>query len=503
MQENTNKAIAVNSLLLYIKLIVATICELLVTRFALLALGVSDFGLFTVIGSVISFISVFNTIMISTSNRFLSVAIGKRNSKEINEQFNISLAIHFAISVVTLLLFVPFGDLYILRTLNYDGDISNALSVFHITIFGAVLSFIGVPYNGLLIAKEKFFVYALSNVFLHIFKLAFTISLLYFFENKLLVYALNQGIVTALPTLVYLLYCKKKYPDAVKIHLSREISKYKEVFAFSGWVAYGAFACICRNQGAAVLINSFFNTIMNTALGLANSVGVLINNFANSIAQPIAPQITKSYVSGNISRTENLLVMSTKFTYLFILIISTPFLVAPEWIFSLWLGSTPEYVVYFSVLMIVDALISALNSGISNLIFATGKIKMYQVSINTLRLSAIVLAYIVLKMGCPPPSLLWAYIVVSIIIFFVGQKVFVATTGMDNDILWRNSYAPSIFVTIMLLPVLLIDVDVFPLSKIVIAELYLMTIIYFIGLSKSERDKVKYGIICKMAEKLK
>lgn len=73
MNENTNRAIAINSIILYFKLAIITVTGLLTTRFALQALGVNDFGLFSVIGSIISFITIFNTIMVATSNRFISV----------------------------------------------------------------------------------------------------------------------------------------------------------------------------------------------------------------------------------------------------------------------------------------------------------------------------------------------------------------------------------------------------------------------------------------------
>ena len=77
MRENTNKAIVVNTIILYGRLAITAITGLLVSRFALQALGANDFGIFAVVGSVISFIAIINTIMLSTSNRFIAVAVGK------------------------------------------------------------------------------------------------------------------------------------------------------------------------------------------------------------------------------------------------------------------------------------------------------------------------------------------------------------------------------------------------------------------------------------------
>jgi len=491
MQGNTNKAIAINSIILILKLLLNTICSLLTTRFALKALGIEDFGLFSLLGSVISFIAIFNTIMVATSNRYISVAIGKGDTNIANEQFNICLIIHIFIAVGCLLLAIPLGDIYIYNYLNYSGEISKAIDVFHITIVGSILSFTSVPFHGLLMAKEKFFIFSLTDVICHIIKLIICYLLVFYFNEKLLIYAVTLSVLTVVPTFVYMIYCYSKYPKIVKFNISRDKVKYKEIFYFSGWVSYGAFAVIGKNQGAAIIVNSFFNTVMNSALGLANTVSGLLVSFSSSIAQPISPQITKNYASGNYDRCDDLLIMSTKYTFLATLIISAPFLSNAEWMFELWLGNVPPYVVPFTLYLIIDTLITSLNSGISNLIFASGKIKLYQISINTLRFLSIVAAYITLKMGGPAYSLLWAYIVFSIIIFFVGQFVLHKTLNYDNAKLWKNSYIPSLEVILLFVPIVVVDLKIHPFVNIVLIESYLLFLIYIVGLSIKEKCVVK------------
>lgn len=490
MKENTNKAIAVNSLYLYIRLLIVSICDLLTTRFALQALGIYDFGLFSILGSIISFIAVFNTIMISTSNRFISVAIGRGDVSEINEQFNINLTIHFIIACVTLLLLVPMGDFYIHRYINYSGNIGTALNVFHITIIGSIVSFLGVPYNGLLIAKENFFLYSAAGIVSHAIKLVFAILLLYAFQNKLLTYAIVQGFVSVLPTIIYIVYSTYSYPEITKIKISKNKSKYLQVLGFSGWVSYGAFAMIGKNQGAAILVNMFFSTAMNTALGLANSVSSLLLNFSNSISQPFSPQITKSYIMGNFERTENLLVLNTKYTFFASLLISAPFLTNSSWIFKLWLGVVPDYVVEFTTLVLIENLITSLNSGISVLIFATGRIKLYQIVINTLRLLSILIAYFVLRNEYPATSLLLVYIAISIIIFFIGQYILNKVTGFANSTLLKKSYFPSILITILFIPTCFYHFVSIDVINIVITELYLVLLLFFVGCSSNEKKTV-------------
>lgn len=488
MQENTNKAIAINSVILYVKMGITTICALLSTRFALQALGVVDFGLYSVVGGIISFIGIFNTIMLSTSNRFLAVAIGKGDDEQTNKVFNVNLSIFIAIAILMLVICYPIGDWYIHRYINYEGDISNAMMVFVVSILGSIISSVGTPYNGLLVAKERFIVFSAVEIVSQLIRLIVAWLLLHYFGHKLLIYTITLSLMTALPALVYWLYCEKCFPTIVKWKPVKDKALYKEVFGFSGWVAYGAVAYIAKSQGAALLVNAFFNTMMNTALGIANSINSYVGIFANNVTQPMAPQITKSYTAGNKERTDELLVMSTKFAFMLMLLVGSPFLVAPEWLLKIWLGEVPPYAVSFVVMLIVDQIVGSFNSGISNVIFASGKIKMYQLIVNTLRVLAIVTAYFLLKAGYPAESMLITYIVFSVIMVISIQIILHKTLGYDNMLLVKKSYLPSILIVVFFLPVVLVNLPIHPLLYIVIAVIYLLALEYFIGFNKQERQ---------------
>ena len=490
MQENTNRIIAYNSVILYVRMVLTALCGLFITRIALKALGVIDFGLFSVLGSIITFVSIFNTIMLSTSNRFIAVSIGKGDLNETNEQFNINLIIHIGIAIITLLLAFPIGDWYIHRFVNFDGDLELAVKVFNYSVIGSVISFVGVPYNGLLMAKEKFIVFCSTDVIAHVLKLVGTYSLLFFFSNKLIVFALLQAFCTGIPTLVYWLYCDKHYKEIVRFMLVKNKNKYQEVLSFSGWIAYGAVATVGKNQGAALVINAFFNTVLNTALGIANSVYALITMFAENVTKPIAPQITKSYASGDLDRSIKLLVSSTKYSFLIMFLVSSPLLIDCNWVLHLWLGEVPEYAEQFTKLMIIDALVLSLCSGVSNFIFASGKIWLYQVVINSLRLLSVVVAFFVLKSGFDAEYLLYTYIVFSFIVFFATMWVLKKTLSFNNSILFRGSYLPSLLVVSLFCPVLFFDLPLGGLLKIILALLYLIALIWFVALDKNEKKSL-------------
>lgn len=494
MRENTNQAIAYNTIILYGKMVLSTICALLTTRFALQALGVVDYGLYAVLGGIISFISIFNTIMLSTSNRFIAVAIGKGDLVEINKQFNVNLVIHVSIALLMFVVAYPLGDWYIPRFVNYDGPLSNAMMVYVVSVTGSILSFVGVPFNGLLMAKEKFIVFSLVDVFSHAVKLVVAWILLTHFEQKLLIYTLTMAMMTAMPAAIYMLYCSKNYKQIVKLRIVRDRQMYKRVLGFSAWVGIGAVAQVGRDQGAALVVNAFFNTIMNTAMGVAASVNAYITLFAQNVTQPMAPQITKSYAAGNKERTDELLIMSTKYSYLLTLLVGSIFLAAPEWILGLWLGEVPPYASIFLILFVVNSLVRSVNSGVANIIFASGRIALFQALTSGLNILSVLLGYFVLKGGAPAYYLLVAYIVVSVMMFFVIQFSLKKTLHYNSRSLWKYSYVPSFFTLVLFIPILLIPNFNLTFIKVMVVFLYLCVIEWFVGLSKVERGKIA-GVI--------
>lgn len=495
IQENTNKAIAKNTVILYAKLVITAVCGFLTTRFALQALGVIDFGLFSILGSIISFVSILNTIMVSTTNRYIAVALGKDDIGLANILFNVCLMFHLVIAVITALVAFPLGSWYIHNALNYDGDVSNALFIYNVTVAASIFSFFSVPFSGLLSAKENFWTYCLPSIIGSFIKLSVSILIVYFFTHKLFVYASVIALNALYPPLHYMYYCRKHYKEIVRFALVRNRSLYREIAAFSGWVSYGAVAYIGKAQGAAILVNLFFNTVMNTALGVANSINSIVGEISRSTCQTIDPQITKSYASGNRDRMDFLLVLSTKVTFFVMFVISTPFLVDCEWILSLWLVKVPDFAVIFTILLIIDNLVDSMNAGVKSLIFASGKIMLFQIVPSTLKFISIIVAYFVLKAGAPAYSLILVYIAFSIIVVIANQLILKQTVNFNNRMLFKGSYIPSLIIVLLSLPVFLIN----PLHNHflweIISMIYVSALVFFVGLSRNERGYlVRYAV---------
>lgn len=487
IKENTNSTIAINSIILYVRLIIVALCGLLYTRYSLLALGVDDFGLFSVIACILSFASILNTIMVVTSNRYIAIAIGKGDNNEANISFNINLTIHIIIAILTIAIAIPIGYWYINNYVTYQGNLNSVKEIFNISIIASAISFIGVPYNGLLLARERFLVFCSTDVIASLFKLICTYILIDHFENKLIIYAFITAIMTAYPTIIFIYYCNRNFKEITRFRIVTDTTKYISVIKFSLAIGYGALATIAKTQGSALIINMFFSTAMNAGLAVANSVSSMLQLFANNAQKSISPQIVKSYASGNNSRSVYLVCLASRVTYLLMFAVSIPFIFTPEIIFQIWLKNIPPYAIAFTRLLIVDILILSINAGITDYIYATGKIKIYQIVINTLVALSVVAGFYTLKNGMKPENLFYIFILFSFIIFIIRPIILLKVSKFNIKQLIKESYIPVFIITVLTLPLLIFKPFLNAWALLCITYTYFTFICIRIGLNKKER----------------
>ena len=100
-----NKRIAKNTLLLYFRMFFIMAITLYTSRVVLAALGVEDFGIYNLVAGVVVLFSFLSNAMVTATQRYLSVAIGKGDEKYIQSIFSTSLLSHFILILFIVFLF--------------------------------------------------------------------------------------------------------------------------------------------------------------------------------------------------------------------------------------------------------------------------------------------------------------------------------------------------------------------------------------------------------------
>ncbi len=491
-----NKKIAVNSIFVFIKLVFSSVVSIFTSRWVLARLGIEDYGIYNVVGSIVIFLNVINTSMITTTYRYIAFEIGKGKDGNTNAVFNRSFLMHIGLAILILLLSESLGVFYLNNYMKISPDkLSDANFVLQISILTTIISTISVPFQGLLTANERFSTTTIITIVADVYKILAVLWLTHYNGNALRAYSIIMMIMNCIPLLMYATICYKDYYYVIKWNLQKEWYKYKEMISFSTWILLGAFTSICKHQGAQIIINFFWGTLLNAAFAVANQINHVLQTFSNNISVAANPQITKSYSGGNQNRTINITCVISKISAFILMVIGLPFFIETDFIFNLWLKEVPEYAVSFCRLMTILALIDTLGAGIPALTQATGKIKVFQIVSSIWSLLCLPIAIIAYKFGGKPESITIIYIVSSLI--YVGIRLYLLKMILNFDIKYfiKESYIRILYVLIPMSLLIFIYFKIqidgwMVLVGISVSEIILILLIWILGLSKDERNRI-------------
>jgi len=503
-----NKLIAKNTAILYFKLIITSLIGLISSRFIFKSLGVDDYGLYSIVGSIVVMMAFINTVMISTTYRYIAYEMGCNNKEALNKVFNISFVIHIVLAIIVLIFTEIIGIYYVRHYLNIDTSrIPDAIFILRFSTYATVFSILSIPFQGLVTALERFSIRAIIDILNSILILGTSILLLYYFGNRIRLYAILMMILTLISSSLFAIYCFKNSYEIVRWKFQKDKSKYKEMISFSGWIMIGAAASVGQKSFSAIIINSFFGTILNAAYGIANTVNGIISQFSSSLGQAAIPQITKNYSSGNNDRSIAIAAYISKYTMFLLIIFSIPILLETDFLIGLWLGEVPDYTIIMTKLIIINSLITGLGAGLPALVQATGKIKWFQIILSGTSLISLLIAYILFKIGLPPYYIVISFIATTIINVFLWQILLKRIINFNVKYFIKTAYLKVFYVLLPILP-LFILVNQFDqnlhrfILMVIISVVITLVSIYLFGLDKIEKEKansifkqlkIKYG----------
>ena len=151
-----SKKIATNTIALYVRLGITMIISFFTARVTLQQLGIEDYGLNNLVGSIVSMFSFINGSMGTAVQRFYSIEIGKGNQERLGKVFGVGIFLHIMVAAITFLIAEIFA-IFFLHKMNIPEErMFAAQVVFQISIFSLALNIVNVPYAALLRAREMF-----------------------------------------------------------------------------------------------------------------------------------------------------------------------------------------------------------------------------------------------------------------------------------------------------------------------------------------------------------
>lgn len=488
-----NKRLAKNTLFLYFRMFITLVVGLYTSRVVLNVLGVTDYGIYNVLGGIVAIFATLNSAMASTSSRYITYYLGCGDDKRLKQIFSTVSFVHLAIAVIVIFACETVGLWFFYNHMSIPAErMDVAFWLLQFSFAASFLSMINIPYTSLIIARENMSIYAYISIFDVTMKLLIVFLIRISPVDKLLSYGFLILLVHIADFLLYRCYCIRKYTES---HLMLFFDKplFKELSSYFGWSIFGNLAGAFNTQGVNLLLNVFFGPAVNAARGIAVQVQNIINQFVGNFQIALNPQIIKTYANNDLQRMHKLMFASAKYGFLLLFLLSLPVMIEARYILELWLGIVPEHTVNFIRIILISCMINALANSLTVAAGATGKIRAYSMVVGGFVLLPLPFAYFLLKIVAHPELVFLVVLLFEIVALFLRLQFMRKMVFMSIKEYAVQVIVPSISVVVcsLCIPVALYALlpQTFFNVLIVIASCLMATLlfVYAIGLKHNER----------------
>lgn len=393
------------------------ILALYTSRVILEILGETDFGVYNVVGGVVTMFSFLTSTLASASQRYLSYDLTSNNPQKLRETFGLIMLTYILMSLLSVILIESVAVWFVNKKMTIPIDRLNAANwVLQISILTYIAHVFTTPYLSVVIAHEKMDVYAYISIIEAFIKLGAVFLLEIIDYDKLIMYAFMLFLCSLFITFCYIYYCMKNYKES-HCFIFYERNRLKNISSYIFWNAIGSIAGLLRSQGVNLLLNIFFNPAINAARAIAYQVHNAINSFSHNFYTAVRPQIIKTYAVGEIERMNNMIISTSRLAFYLLLVVSIPIMIYTESILNVWLDTPPAYADIFVKLILINALVEVFNLPLAAGVQASGNLKSYQIAVFSVNLLNFPVSYCFLYYGAPPEITVYVSIGLALLSF--------------------------------------------------------------------------------------
>lgn len=486
--------------MLYIRMGLVMLISLYVSRVVLKVLGENDYGIYNVVGGVVVMFSFLSRTLASASQRYFAFELGRGDHEKLNRIFNINLLLFCVVVGIIIILAETVGLWFLHNKMTIPAERMYAANwIYQFSILSFCTNLIAIPYQAVIVAREKMHFYAFVGIMEALLNLTFALllSLLDWNVDRLIVYGALMLLVHVITNSSYVMVSRKHFEET-KLKYYWEKEQVREIVSYSGWNLFGAIASVVRSQGINLLINVFFNPAINAARGLSYQVNNALNQFASNFYTAVRPQVTKYYAQGDKSATFSLVFSSSKYAYFLLSLFAIPVLTFHKEILNLWLADVPDHTDSFLILVIIVGLIDSISNPLMTLSQATGKVRLYQSVVGGIIIMNLPISWILLSWGYQAEVTLYVAITMSIIALFARLLILrnlcsFPVLDFCKKVLLRLLITTIIAILITyLLRLLFTDADIIvTVFVFVLSVLVSLLTVYLLGLTKHEKTIVK------------
>lgn len=354
-------------ILSYISIFLTTIIQLTYTPFLIKSLGQSEYGLYSIVSSIIGYLTVLdlgfgNSIIVYTAKYHAKGEFEKE--KKLHGMF---LMVYSIIGIIS---FIVGIGLFFLTPTMFGGsltvaEISKMKIMMIILSFNLAFTFPFTVYGSIITAYERFTFRKITSICSTIIKPLIMIPLL-FLGYKSITMCIVITIVNLLIMVSNYLYCKRKVHVDVK-YCGIDKTIFKEIIGFSLWIFLNQIVDKANWSIDNFILGAVCGTVATSVYAVAGQINMMFVNLSTAISGVLLPKISKMIANKATDEeitNEFIKIGRLQFYVLFLFV--TGFSILGKKFITLWAG--PEYVnsFYIMIILMIPSFFSLIqNTGIS------------------------------------------------------------------------------------------------------------------------------------------
>lgn len=378
-----NRRISLNIVATYGRSLYALIIGLFCGRWALMALGESDFGLYGLIGGLIGFLSFFNNILASAIGRFYAIKVGEATTlanpeegiDECRKWFNTALSIHIVVPVLLIVIGYPLG-LWLIRgffVIPVD-KIAECVLVWRFTCVSCFVSMINVPFQAMYTAKQEIAELTIYSFITTTFNACFLYYMITHPGAWLVGYAGWMCFVGVVPQLIIAVRALVKYRECRFISgYLWDLGRYRSLFLFVIAQFWSNFSAVFGAQGQTVLVNKYMGPSFNASMTMGNGIAAHAGMLSSSMDGAFWPAITNKIGAGDSAEVKKMCFMSMRVSSVLVLVFAIPLALEMHEILRLWLVNPPEFTAEIALIVLARSVAERMTMAYGIAIFGYGK----------------------------------------------------------------------------------------------------------------------------------
>jgi O-antigen/teichoic acid export membrane protein len=382
----------------YVTIFLTNVVGLLLTPFIIRSFGSAEYGLYTMIGALVGYMSVLDFGLNNTIVRFVAKYQAEKD-KEGEENFLAhSFIMYFFISILVtilgLILYYNLESLYS-ETLTPD-QIDKAKVMMLLLIFNLAVSLPGGAFSGICYGYEEFILPKITNIVRYIVRSILVVVILLYGADAVGLIILDT-IMNLIVISINIFIAFKILKVRIKIH-KFDKTLFSTILGFSLWLFVFAIVHQLRWQFGQMIIGLYYSTTIVAIYAVGITLGNYYGAFSSAISSVFLPKAIQMTVK-NIPKEEltNMFIKISRIILIVLLYVLGAFILTGQYFVSIWVGEE-FYMAYYYAVIIMLGLTPILSQGFANNILEAKNLLAYRgILLLSLTVAGTVLSIFVVK----------------------------------------------------------------------------------------------------------